>query len=62
MDEDHQMVKKQTAKLYGNDIGIRIGMHIKYELEKRIYKQQIKGIIQTPPAQNSPSVITRVIR
>ena len=36
---------------------------MKVELIKTLYKQMIIGIIQTPPAhQNSPSVITRVIR
>ena len=43
-------------------IGTRLGTRIKVELNKNQFLHEVAQSIQTPPAQNPPSLITRVIR
>ena len=53
----------ELKRVLGEAIGIRLGIRMKVEFTKNNLIQLISEFIQTPPAhQNSPSVITRVIR
>ncbi|GEM_PF-6044972 len=55
-------IRNEPKSLLGEAIGTRLGTQLKVEFTKNTLIQSISEFIQTPPAQNSPSVITRVIR
>ena len=55
-------IRNEPKSLLGEAIGIRLGIRMKVEFTKNTLIQLISEFTQTPPAQNSPSVITRVIR
>ncbi|SUW62583.1 Uncharacterised protein [Buttiauxella agrestis] len=53
MYEQRKLVEKQTSDSLGYAIGIRLGIPLKVELIKIQYKQEIKRIIQIPPAHQN---------